>query len=257
MVEGPTAKAYALRIRNEFQNEIVRDVFARSKRIFVSIEELISKRFLSSDSLGKNIILFLNGLAIRIHLMMFGSIHIYRVDEPLLKPMRRVRLQIKSEKKKLVVYNAPIIEIDKSERILERLRRNLGPDPLSDDWNREKAIRNIMKFPGEKIGVILLDQSVIAGIGNILRNEILFRAGINPERRVTELSREEIERIVDISLELSKKFLKLKLERKGIKELLLVYNRYRRPCTICGAPIKFYMQEPIKRKTFVCENCQK
>lgn len=150
MVEGPTAKAYALRIGNEFQNEIVRDVFARSKRIFVSIEELISKKFLSSDSLGKNIILFLNGLAIRIHLMMFGSIHIYRVNEPLLKPMRRVKLQIKSEKKKLVVYNAPIVEIDRSERILERLKRNLGPDPLSDDWNREKAIRNIMKFPGEK-----------------------------------------------------------------------------------------------------------
>ena len=154
MVEGPTAKAYALRIGNEFQNEIVRDVFARSKRIFVSIEELISKKFLSSNSLGKNIILFLNGLAIRIHLMMFGSIHIYRVNYrvngPLLKPMRRVKLQIKSEKKKLVVYNAPIVEIDRSERILERLKRNLGPDPLSDDWNREKAIRNIMKFPGEK-----------------------------------------------------------------------------------------------------------
>jgi len=72
------------------------------------------------------------------------------VDEPLLKLMRRVKLQIKSEKKKLVVYNAPIVEIDRSGRILERLKRNLGPDPLSDDWNREKAIRNIMKFSGEK-----------------------------------------------------------------------------------------------------------
>ena len=95
MVEGPTAKAYALRIRNEFKNEIVRDIFARSKRIFVPVEELIGKRFLGSDSLGKNIILFLDSLAIRIHLMMFGSIHIYLLDEPLLKPMQRVRLHIK------------------------------------------------------------------------------------------------------------------------------------------------------------------
>ena len=257
MVEGPTAKAYALRIRDEFKNEIVRDIFVKSKRIFVPIEELIGKRFLGSDSLGKNIILFLDSLAIRIHLMMFGSIHIYLLDEPLLKPMQRVRLHIKGEKKKLVVYNAPIVEIDRSDRILEKLKRDLGPDPLSDMWNREEAIRAIMKFPKEKIGAVLLNQSVIAGIGNILRNEILFRAKVNPERIVANLSREEIEKIVDISVELSKEFLKLKLKRKGIKELLLVYNRYKKPCVICGSPIRFYMQEPIKRKTFVCENCQK
>jgi len=257
VVEGPTAKAYALRIRDEFKNEIVRDIFVRSKRIFVPIEELIGKRFLGSDSLGKNIILFLDSLAIRIHLMMFGSIHIYLLDEPLLKPMQRVRLHIEGEKKKLVVYNAPIVEIDRSDRILEKLKRDLGPDPLSDMWNREEAIRAIMKFPKEKIGAVLLNQSVIAGIGNILRNEILFRAKVNPERIVANLSREEIERIVDISVELSKEFLKLKLKRKGIKELLLVYNRYKKPCVFCGSPIRFYMQEPIKRKTFVCENCQK
>ena len=257
MVEGPTAKAYALRIRDEFKNEIVRDIFVRSKRIFVPIEELIGKRFLGSDSLGKNIILFLDSLAIRIHLMMFGSIHIYLLDEPLLKPIQRVRLHIKGEKKKLVVYNAPIVEIDRSDRILEKLKRDLGPDPLSDMWNREEAIRAIMKFPKEKIGAVLLNQSVIAGIGNILRNEILFRAKVNPERIVANLSREEIEKIVDISVELSKEFLKLKLNRKGIKELLLVYNRYKKPCVFCGNPIRFYMQEPIKRKTFVCENCQK
>ena len=57
MVEGPTAKAYALRIRDEFKNEIVRDIFVKSKKIFVPIEELIGKRFLGPDSLGKNIIL--------------------------------------------------------------------------------------------------------------------------------------------------------------------------------------------------------
>ena len=242
MVEGPTAKAYALRIRDEFKNEIVRDIFVKSKRIFVPIEELIGKRFLGSDSLGKNIILFLDSLAIRIHLMMFGSIHIYLLDEPLLKPMQRVRLHIEGEKKKLVVYNAPIVEIDRSDRILEKLKRDLGPDPLSDMWNREEAIRAIMKFPKEKIGAVLLNQSVIAGIGNILRNEILFRAKVNPERIVANLSREEIEKIVDISVELSKEFLKLKLKRKGIKELLLVYNRYKKPCVICGSPIRFYMQ---------------
>jgi len=66
-----------------------------------------------------------------------------------------------------------------------------------------------MKFPEKKIGVTLLDQSVIADIGNILRNEILFRA---------------------------------RVQRKGIKELLYVYNKYRGFCKNCGGLIKFYMQ---------------
>ena len=109
--------------------------------------------------------------------------------------------------------------------------------------DREEAIRNIMKFPREKIGVVMLDQSVIAGVGNILRNEVLFRARVDPERKVTNLSREKVERIVVISEKLSREFLKFKLEHKRIKPLLLVYNRYRDKCKICGAPIKFYRSQ--------------
>ena len=255
MVEGPTAKAYAIKIRNELSGEIIREVF--TKRVYIPPDKLVGKRFLSSDSIGKNILLFVDDVAIRLHLMMYGSIHIYQLNEPLLKPKSQVRLLIRGAEKKLVAYNAPIVEIDKRDRILEKLRRDLGPDPLSDEWSREEALRNIMKFPEEKIGVIILDQSVIAGIGNILRNEILFRAKVNPEKKVMDLSRREVERIVSISEELSREFLKFKLERKRIKPLLLVYNRYRGKCRICGAPIKFYMQKPINRKTFICENCQK
>jgi len=257
MVEGPTAKAYAIKIREEFSSEIVRRISAKSKRIFVPLDNIVGRRFLGSDSLGKNILLFFNDAAIRLHLMMFGSIHIYLLDEELLKPKSRVRLFIRGVRKKLVVYNAPIVEIDERNRVLNRLKRDLGPDPLSGEWNREEAIRNIMKFPGKKIGTVILDQSVIAGIGNILRNEILFRAGVNPEKKISDLSYGELERIVAISEELSREFLNLKLKRKRIKPLLLVYNRYRGRCVVCGAPIKFYMQKPISRKTFICENCQK
>jgi endonuclease-8 len=256
MVEGPTAKVYAIKINEEFRNETVKDVFVRSlKRVYVQPSQFIGLKFSRADSYGKNIILFLEGLAARLHLMMFGSIHVYRLDEKLLKPGKFVRLLILGEKKKLVVYNAPIVELDKTENILDRLKKELGPDPLSDEWNREKAINNILKFKNEKIGVVLLNQSVIAGIGNILRNEILFRARVDPERLVKTLTQAEIEKIVKESEDLMQKFLKLKIEKKRIKPLLLVYNNYGR-CKVCGSKIKFYMQEPINRKTFVCVNCQ-
>lgn len=257
VVEGPTAKAYAVKVAKNFQGEIVKDVFVKSRRVFISSEELIGKRFSDADSLGKNILLFFNDLAIRLHLMMFGAIHIYGINESLLKPMERARLIVVGNHRKLVVYNAPIVEIDYKRRVLEKLGRELGPDPLGSEWDKAKAIKKIIELSDQKIGVVLLNQSVIAGIGNILRNEILFRAKVHPERKIADLSTHEVERIVDFAEKLSKQFLDLKLQGKGVRELLLVYNKFSGFCKVCGGPIKFYMQEPINRKTFVCENCQK
>lgn len=258
MVEGPTAKAYTIRIGQEFKDEIVSDVFVKSsRRIYVPPRDFVGLRFLNADSFGKNILLLFDGLAIRIHLMMFGAIHIYRIDEDLLKPERLVRLLIRGCMKKIVVYNAPIVELDTAGRLLSRVKIGLGPDPLSRDWSRQKAIENLLRLKDEKVGVALLNQSVIAGIGNILRNEILFRAGVNPERIVQNLTKAEVEKIIEACENLSREFLKLKIEKKGLKPLLLVYNNYRGTCKICGGKIRFYMQQPIKRKTFVCINCQR
>jgi endonuclease-8 len=258
MVEGPTAKAYAIKISQEFKNEIVKDLFVKSsKRVYVWPSEFFGLKFLNADSYGKNIVMFFNGLAIRVHLMMFGAIHIYDIDGGLLKHERFVRLLINGNRRKLVVYNAPIVELDKTDRLLSKLKRELGPDPLSREWDKQRAIENLLRLKNEKVGVALLNQSVIAGIGNILRNEILFRAGINPERAVETLTKAEVEKIVKMCESLMEDFLKLKVEKKRIKPILFVYNNYSGTCKICGGKIKFYMQQPIKRKTFVCVKCQK
>lgn len=256
MVEGPTAHAYSIKIKREMQGERIDNIFYRSRKVYVKRDELIGKAIIDSETIGKNILIHIDGYTIRIHLMLYGSIHIYEKDDRLLKPFERVRLLIEGDKKKLVIYNAPIIEIGHKDKILSVLS-DLGPDPLRIDWDRDEAIRRIKLNKDMKIGVVLLDQNIIAGIGNILRNEILFRAGVHPERLVSDLRDEEIERIVDASRELMNKFLELKIARKKIKPLLYVYNRYNKKCKICGNPIRFYIQSEVGRKTFVCEHCQK
>lgn len=257
MVEGPTARAYVIKINQEFSGEIVKNVLVKSKRIYMPLIEFLGKNFSKADSIGKNILLFFNDAAIRIHLMLFGSICIQETDEELKKPEKQVRAIIEGLRKKIIIYNAPVIEVDRKDEILKKLKSELGPDPLSDEWDEGRAIENIMKFWNEKIGVVLLNQSVIAGIGNILRNEILFRARINPEKTVKSLNEEEVMRIVKICKELSEEFLKLKMEGKKMGPILYVYNKYGKACKNCGNEIKFYLQEPIKRKTFVCYRCQK
>jgi len=257
MVEGPTAHLYAIKISREIIGEEINEIYYRGRKAYIDPGILIGKKLRHSEAYGKNIIIHVNSYLIRIHLMLYGSIHIYSKDDELLKPFRMVRLFIEGENKKLVVYNAPIVEIGEKTRILEFLRENLGPDPLRDDWNRELAVERLMSERGAKIGVAILKQRIIAGIGNILRNEILFRARIHPERLVDDLSRSEIEKIVEVAENLSKEFLKYKMHLGRIGPLLYVYNKYGQKCRICGNPIRFYIQEEIKRKTFVCEQCQK
>lgn len=256
MVEGPTARAYVIKINQEFSGETVKNIFVKSKRVYIPLVELLEKNFSKADSIGKNILIFFNDVAIRIHLMLFGSIFIQETGEELKKPEKQVRAIIEGLRKKIVIYNAPIIEVDRKDVILRKLKSELGPDPLSNEWDEGKVVGNIMKFWNEKIGVVLLNQSVIAGVGNILRNEILFRARINPERTVKSLNEEEVMRIVKICKELSEEFLKLKIEGKKIGPMLYVYNKYGKACRNCGTEIKFYLQDPIRRKTFVCYRCQ-
>jgi len=242
MVEGLTAKAYAIKVSDIFRGEVINDVSVRSKRIFIPIEELVGRRFIRSDSLGKNIVFLFDGdIVIRVHLMMFGAIHVYNIDEPFLKPVRMARLVLTGSSKRLVVYNAPIVEVGRGNHILGRLKMELGPDPLSDEWCEERAYESIIKFRDEKIGVVLLNQSVIAGIGNILRNEILFRAGVNPERKVSDLSHDEIQKIIRLAKELSERFLKLKLQGERIGEMLHVYNKFGSFCKTWNFIILSYL----------------
>lgn len=179
--------------------------------------------------------------------MMFETIPVYITDEPLLKPKEGVKLMIIGRIRKLVTYNAPIVEVDYGGKILERLERELGSVPLSNRWGETRAVRNIVDFPDQKIGVILLNQSIRAGIGNILRNEILFRAGVHPEKAIANLLLEEIERIVNFTEKLSKEFLSFRtkvLENCCSSTICL--------CKVCGYPIRFYIQNPsIGRLSFV------
>ena len=250
MTEGPTARVHALRIEKQFKGEILRDLFIKSKKLYIDPSLLIGRILSGATSFGKNILLYFDEYAIRIHLMMYGSI---RFEREYSKPFSRVRLTLFFPEINLVVYNAPIVELDTREELWIRLSKDYGVDPLTN-WDEEKLLTLILENKERKIGDLLLDQRVFNGIGNILRNEILFRSQVNPEKRVGELELEDIKRIMMYTKSLSYKFLEFKVLGRGIKPVLLVYNR--KFCPRCKNKLVFYRQESNKRKTFYCPNCQ-
>ena len=256
MVEGPTAHKFSYDIEKRLRGQEVRNVYTRSRKVYIDINSLIGERLTDSEAYGKNIIIHFGKYSIRLHLMLYGTIHIQGLDEKLRKPFERVRLKIDFDRDTLIVYNAPIVEIGYRDVLMRNIKMNYGPDPLREDWDPYEAFKRLRNIRGITISKALLDQRYISGLGNILRNEILYRCGIHPEKKTEELSDDEIRHIINVATNLSKEWLELKIEGKRLKPLLKVYNKYRGICPRCGSKIIFYVQEDVGRKTFICPSCQ-
>ena len=250
MTEGPTARLRAIQISDRFLGKKLSSVKIRSKRVYIDPKNLVGKRLQDTSTYGKNILLNFEPYGIRIHLMMYGSI---RFEKEFSKPENRIRLILDFESGRMVVYNAPIVEVDFLENIEDRLSKELGIDPFRN-WDEEKLFNMLIRNRDRVIGEVLLDQSVFAGVGNILRNEILFRSGIRPDRRISDIPEKKLKLLIRITKRLCEEFLDSKLKGRGIKSLLTVYNR--KYCRRCGGKISYYRDEFTGRKTFFCPNCQ-
>lgn len=149
---------------------------------------------------------------------------------------------------------------------VEKMFGQLGPEPLGEKFSGEVLKQNMLRHKGMPVKVVILDQSVVSGVGNIYACEALFLAKIDPRRRVSELSDREIKRlregIVD-SLETGIKHggstLSHFVDDEGKKGKFLdyayVYGRSGLACKVCGTEI-----QKIRlggRGTYFCPHCQK
>lgn len=146
----------------------------------------------------------------------------------------------------------------------EKIFAGFGPEPLKKDFN----FKNLKEALGNRkisIKAALLNQEIIAGIGNIYADETLFEAGIDPGRPAGELTDEEIKKIVDSARRVIKKAIKYRgttfsnyLDGQGQKgnylEKLKVYGREGEKCPKCGGKIK--KTNLASRSTFYCPKCQ-
>jgi endonuclease-8 len=127
----------------------------------------------------------------------------------------------------------------------------LGPDPLSGDFDRKDAVRRLLRAGrGLEVGDALLDQRIIAGLGNAIRNEVCFAARISPWRRVDELEPEEADGLIRESERLMRSSL-----ARGSRPHR-VYRAARRRCPRCGEQIRSRGQGDANRVAYWCPGCQ-
>jgi endonuclease-8 len=216
-------------------------------------------------AIGKHLLIeFSGGLTLRTHLRMNGSWHIYRTGERWMRPRSDMRLAIATADFVAVGFNIPVAELlDAREKVRSEDLRRLGPDLLADAFDAAAARERVRAYGDREIANVLLNQRVVAGIGNVYKCELLFIRRIDPFRHVGDLADGEIESL----LTTARKLLRHNVEREsGGRETrtsvrgddrLYVYGRAGKPCRRCGTAIQMRKQGPDARVTFWCGKCQK
>jgi len=160
---------------------------------------------------------------------------------------------------------AKVLVVDTKDLIELKDIKNLGPDPLAKEFTFEK-LEEALKNKRGKIKQVLMNQEVIAGVGNIYSDEILFEAKIHPFKEVSKLSEKELKEIYQAMNKILKKAIKAKGEsisdfrrtsgeRGGFDSLRRVYRREGEKCPCCGAIIKRI--KLAGRSAHFCPKCQK
>ena len=127
-------------------------------------------------------------------------------------------------------------------------------DVLSDQWSPATALKKIRKHPDEKIADVLLDHTIFAGVGNIIKNEVLFRTRTSPMTHVKQLSSATLKAIVADARVFSFPFLELR-RRFALRKNLEVYGRGKSP--VCSGRVSRRVHGKRKRRSFFCAACQR
>jgi endonuclease-8 len=209
----------------------------------IDLTRLENKTIRDIKSWGKHLLICFDGFFIRIHLLMFGS---YRINETKPTP---VRLGLTFKNDQLNFYTCAVLLTEGEPSDVY----DWSADVMNDTWDGKKAIKKLKKQPGELICDVLLDQDIFAGVGNIIKNEILFNTYIHPESKTGNIPAAKIKELVNEAVRYSFDFLKWK-KAFVLRKHWLVYNK--KTCPRCHIPLHKAYPGTRKRRSFFCNNCQ-
>ncbi|HVF14772.1 MAG TPA: DNA-formamidopyrimidine glycosylase family protein [Acidimicrobiales bacterium] len=219
-------------------------------------ERLVGRRILAVDAWGKNLMVRLDGdEVLHTHLRMTGSWHVYPAGHPWRRPERQARLALTCGDRLAVCFNAPVVELVPAGSMARHpALGNLGPDVLGQPLVLAEVRRRAQAGPPDRpVGELLLDQRVVAGIGNIWRCEALFAEGHNPWTPVSALTDAQLDALVSTAGRLMRASVE---SRTGAPEGRSVYRRAGRPCPRCRTPVKSRRQGDQARTAYWCPTCQ-
>jgi endonuclease VIII len=208
-------------------------------------ERLDGKRLEAVEAVGKNLLLrFEGGLVVRSHLRMNGR---WRVERRGAARRGKPWLVLRGAEHEAVLWNGAVLEL-----VGGRGAPRLGPDILGEPPDYETMLRRLRAGPQDReVGDALLDQRLVAGIGNLWRAEALWEAQVSPWRPLDELGDDELRAVLEAAHALMRTAL------DGRRPPRRVYRRVGRPCPRCGGIVRSAPQGEHARTTYWCPDCQR
>ncbi|MET0281989.1 MAG: DNA-formamidopyrimidine glycosylase family protein [Steroidobacteraceae bacterium] len=239
MPEGPSlilAREQMLRFEG-------RKILHASGNAKIDMARVAGRKLAAVRTWGKHLLLELPDTAVRVHFLMFGS---YTVDT---RKDREPRLQLRFQRGELNFYSCAIrlVEGDLSDTY------DWTADVMSGTWDPAIARRKLRKMPETLICDALLDQTVFAGVGNIIKNEVLFRVRVHPLSTVGALPPARLRAVVEQARQYSFEFLAWRRDNV-LRKHWQVHNKG--TCPQCGAKLTRAWLGTTDRRSFFCEHCQ-
>jgi endonuclease-8 len=224
------------------------------------------------ESRGKWLLIYFSGdLILVTHMRMSGSWHIYRAGERWRRSRREMRVVVATADAEAVAFHVPVAKFFTASTLArDSMIPKLGPDLLGAMFAADEAKARLLAHGDEEIANVLLNQRVMAGVGNVYKSEVLFACGVHPFRLVKTLTKAE----VDCILECARRFLEVNVKDgtdggmvtyTGLRRTtraadpgarLWVYRRGGKECRRCGTAIEMRKQGPGVRSTYWCPMCQ-
>ena len=242
MPEGPSIFILKELITPVLKGKRIIEAFGNAK---IEMHHLTGKKIEDIKCWGKQLLIYTKEGIIRIHLLMFGS---YSIDENK-KPTQSLRLGLRVANHVLYFYTCSV-------RFLPRDSDDLydwQADVLSDKWDPLKARKKLKAKPDTLICDALLDQQIFSGVGNIIKNEVLYRIRLHPENQIECIPASKLSAVIKEARNYSFDFLKWKKEFT-LKKHWLAHTK--RTCLRCNLPIIKKYCGKTKRRTFFCSGCQ-
>ncbi|RYF87023.1 MAG: endonuclease [Chitinophagaceae bacterium] len=239
MPEGPSLIIF----REELQRFVGQKIIEVSGSSKIDQQRLVGKRIREIKTWGKHMLWLFDDFTIRIHFLMFGTYYINSSKDAV------PRLYLRFQKDELNLYSTAIKMIEEDLATLYDWRG----DVLHQDWDPKLARKKLKAMPDAMVTDALLNQEVFSGVGNIIKNEVLYRIKVHPESLVSALPPRKLTEMIKEASGYSYEFLQWKREfvlRKNWK----VHTK--KTCERDGSKIEKAYLGKTNRRTFFCPTCQ-
>ncbi|HXQ88315.1 MAG TPA: DNA-formamidopyrimidine glycosylase family protein [Solirubrobacterales bacterium] len=253
MAEGDTILRLARRFEANLLGEMVAASAPNPRGKAAAVERLDGRTLETVEAHGKHLLLGFGELALHSHLGMSGGWHFYRPGARWRRPRSSAWALLSGGGWEAVQFGGPTLKVTTTVRLRRdpQLAR-LGPDILAEDFDPAPVVAAMRADPGRGLGDALLDQHLVAGIGNIFKSEACFAARVDPWRPVGEVSDEVLLAVLAAAREQM-----LAAVESGGRHSFRVYKRRQGACPSCRGPISSRGQGDANRTTYWCPRCQR